>query len=215
MIISISGVDCAGKTTQLDRLEAALTERGHRVRRVWFRPGYSPLLDAARAKVRKLRSGALPTHQAPTRRQEAFAKPGVQHAWVTMATLDTLLNLGAHVRLLGLKGYTVLCDRYVEDAIVDLALRFPDLVGAEGRLRRTLVAACPTADAAFLLTLSPEVLSQRAEAKKEPFADAPAMRTARYDAYMRLATTGRFTVIDAEQSIETVTRAMLDALREA
>ena len=58
-----------------------------------------------------------------------------------MAIVDTIINLGAHVRWLSLRGATVLCDRYIEDAILDLTLRFPDLVAADGKLRRTLVAA--------------------------------------------------------------------------
>ena len=215
MIISLSGVDCAGKTTQLDRLEVALTSRGHRVRRLWFRPGYSRLVDTLRSQVRSLRSGALPTSDQPKARAQVFARPGVRQAWITMAALDTLLNLGAHVRLLSWRGYTVLCDRYVEDAIVDLSMRFPDLVDAQGRLRRGLVGTCPRPDAAIMLTLSREVLATRALAKNEPFADLPEVRAERYDIYMRLAASGRFTVVDAERPIEDVTRAILDTLREA
>ena len=82
MIITLSGVDCAGKTTQLDALEAALTERGHRVKRLWFRPGYSPLLDTLRTGVRKLRPSALPSNKNPEARKQAFAKPGVSRTWV-------------------------------------------------------------------------------------------------------------------------------------
>ena len=215
MIISLSGIDCAGKSTQLDRLEMALTERGHRIRRVWFRPGYSPLMDSVRSRIRRHRPQAMPTSQAPKARAKAFAKPGVRQAWIAMATLDTLINLGGYVRTLSLRGYTVLCDRYVEDAMLDLNLRFPGLVDADGRMRRALVRACPTPDMAFLLTLSPEVVQARAAIKNEPFPDAPEIRDARYAAYMRLASEGCFTLIDAEAPIAEVTRSMLDALREA
>lgn len=215
MIISLSGIDCAGKSTQLDRLEGELTERGHEVRRVWFRPGYSLLMDSARATVRRARPTSLPRASAPEARVRAFSRPGVSQAWVAMAVADTLLNLGAHVRWLSLRGATVLCDRYVEDAMVDLTLRFPSLVSTHGRLRRALVAACPTPDAAFLLTLSREEVAVRAAIKAEPFEDPPDVRAARYEAYMRLAAEGRFSIIDAEQPVEAVTRALLDALREA
>lgn len=215
MIITLSGVDCAGKTTQLDALEAALTERGHRVKRLWFRPGYSPLLDTLRTGVRKLRPSALPSNKNPEARKQAFAKPGVSRTWVTMGAVDTLISLGGHVRWLSARGYTVLCDRYVEDAIVDLALVFPDLVSLDGRLRRALVKACPEPDVAILLTLSREVAIARAHAKNEPFADPPERRAERYDIYMGMADNGRFTVVDAEQPIEAVTRTILDTLQEA
>ena len=215
MIVSVSGVDCAGKTTQLDALEVALTERGHRVRRLWFRPGYSVWLDALRTKVRQLRPAALPSHTDVKKREEVFARPGVRHAWVTMGAVDTLVSLGAQVRGLSLRGYTVLCDRYVEDAIVDLALNFPELVDLDGRLRRMLVAACPRPDLAVLLMLTRESVAARALLKKEPFEDPPEVRARRYDAYVDLAAGGRFTVVDADQQVEDVTRAILDALQEA
>jgi thymidylate kinase len=215
MIVSLSGIDCSGKSTQLERLGTALTERGHRVRHVWFRPGYSELIGVLRRQVRRVRPSALPTSDQPQARARAFSKPGVRRAWVAVGTLDTLLSLGARVRWLSLRGYTVLCDRYVEDAILDLTLRFPDLVDPDGRLRQTLVRACPRPDAAILLTLSREEVAARALAKAEPFEDPPEIRERRYDAYMAMAAQGRFTVIDAEQPIEAVNRAILDVLREA
>ncbi len=215
MIISLSGIDCAGKSTQLDCLERALIERGHSVRRVWFRPGYSPLMDKLRLALRKARPGSLPSASAPKAREAAFSRRGVSQAWVAMAVLDTLVNLATHVRWLSLRGETVLCDRYIEDAMVDLSLRFPELVEPEGRLRKTLVNACPTPDIAFLLTLSKEELARRAAIKAEPFEDPPEIRSARYARYMSLAEAGHFVVINAEAPINDVTRSLLDALREA
>ena len=215
MIISLSGIDCAGKSTQLDCLEQALTERGHSVRRVWFRPGYSPLMDNLRAALRKARPGSLPSASAPKARAQAFSRPGVSQAWVAMAVVDTLMNLAGHVRWLSLRGETVLCDRYIEDALVDLSLRFPGLVEPEGRLRKALVSACPKPDMAFLLSLSQEEVARRAAIKAEPFEDAPEVRRARYKTYMQLAKAGHFRVIDAEAPIDDVTRSLLDALREA
>ena len=58
-------------------------------------------------------------------------------------------------------------------------------------------------------------MAQRAEAKNEPFEDPLEVRIARHDAYMAMAKQGRFTPVDAEQSIEDVTRSILDILREA
>lgn len=215
MIISLSGIDCAGKSTQLSRLEEALDARGHDVERVWFRPGYSAVMDKLRAGVRRVRPQTLPRESAPAARGRAFSRPGVSQAWVGMAVIDTLINLGGYVRWRSLLGKTVLCDRYIEDALVDLSLRFPALVEADGALRRTLVRACPTPDVAFLLSLSEEEVARRALIKAEPFEDPPEVRAARYAAYMELARMGRFTLIDAEQPVEHVTRALLDALCEA
>ena len=60
MIIAISGVDCAGKSTQIELLEAHLRKQGKDPQRMWHRPGYSPELDLLRSMIRKIRPGSIP-----------------------------------------------------------------------------------------------------------------------------------------------------------
>ncbi len=204
MIITLSGIDCSGKSTQLEHLERALRDRGQRVRRVWYRPGYSREMDALRAVVRRVRSGALPTTADPDARQRAFARPGVGRAWIGMAVVDTLLQYGVKVRAASAAGEVVLCDRYVEDALLDLRLRFPSDWDGSGRLARLLRAACPRPDLALLLMLSHAEMLRRQGEKQEPFPDPPALRDARFDAYSELARGGRLTVIEAGRPIDVV-----------
>lgn len=209
MIITVSGIDCSGKSTQLERLERALRERGRRVRRVWYRPGYSREMDALRSLVRRLRPSALPTSSDPAARQRAFSRPGVGRSWIAMATLDTLLQYGLKVRAASLSGQVVLCDRYVEDALLDLRLRFPSDWDDSGRLARLLRAAVPRPDIELVLMLSHAEMLRRMGDKNEPFPDAPALRDERYDAYQELARSGRLTVIEAGRPIDVVHQDIL------
>ena len=211
-LIALSGVDCAGKSTQIALLARALEERGERPRVIWFRPGYSRELDALRALVRRVRPGSLPTVQNPERRQQAFARPRVQKAWLAMAGADILLQLALKVRLLVLTGHSVICDRYVADARLDLELRFPGLALRHQNLLDAAARACPAPDRWFLLNLPEDEMLRRMEQKREPFPDAPGVRRARYAAYQAMALRPEVIVIDAARPIEAVHGAIAGQL---
>ncbi len=212
MIISISGVDCSGKSTQVQRLKEALATHGRRCSVLWFRPGYSRQLDFARALVRRARPQALPTASDPEARAQAFRKPWLRRAWIAMALGDTLMELAARARLLSLLGHTVICDRYLADAMLDLELRFPEVRLAREALLAGLRLVCPRPVRSFLLSLPREEMLRRMAEKNEPFPDDATTRDARYEAYAALATSGGFEVVDAARSIDDVHADLLSRL---
>ena len=205
-LITFSGVDCAGKSTQLELLEARLRAEGHRVRTLWFRPGYSKELDGLRAAVRRVRPGALPRSDGADsqRRDEVFQKPTIRRSWVAMALADSLVQYAFKLRTWIARGDVVLCDRYLWDSEMDLRLRFPELKEPVRRAMKGLDVLCPKPDLALLLVLSMEAASQRMAQKDEPFPDPEETRHDRYHRYMSLASSGKFAVIDAEGSRDDV-----------
>ena len=205
-LITFSGVDCAGKSTQLDLLEARLKAEGHRVRTLWFRPGYSKELDGLRAAVRRVRPGALPRSDGADaqRREEVFQQPSVRRSWVLMALADSLVQYAFKLRAWVAQGDIVLCDRYLWDSEMDLRLRFPELKEPIRRAMKGLDVVCPKPDLALLMVLSMEEASQRMAQKDEPFPDPEETRQDRYHRYMSLASSGKFAVIDAEGSRDQV-----------
>lgn len=212
MLIAISGIDCAGKSTQIELLRRHFERRGRAVEALWYRPGYSPALDGARALIRRLRPGALPTADRPGARARAFARPGVAEAWIAAALADTLVQYAVRVRALLALGRVVLCDRYLEDAALDFELRFPRLAGLSRRGVRALRLIAPIPDAAFLLTLDRDEMARRMAEKSEPFEDPPEVREARYRAYLEIASAGKLIPIDAGASEGQVHRRILEAL---
>jgi dTMP kinase len=208
MLISFSGPDCSGKSTQISLLAAALTARGHRCAVVWHRPGYSKLLNMARAAVRRLRPDALPS-QGDASRDRAFSRPLLRRSWAAMGLADSCAHSSLRVRGLLVTSQTVICDRYVDDALLDLDLRFPEqaLLKSPGAAFLRGLAARP--QFSFLLLLPWKEIVLRAERKTEPFPDALDLRRVRYLRYQELAATGRYIVIDAARSAEEVHREIL------
>ncbi|HIA03332.1 MAG TPA: hypothetical protein EYN66_15730 [Myxococcales bacterium] len=212
MIISISGVDCAGKSTQIELLEAHLRLDGKRPHRMWYRPGYSPELDLLRSLIRKMRPSAIPNPGDSDEREQAFANPTLQKRWATAAIWDTVLQYALKLRAFNLMGKTVICDRYLPDALLDLDLRFPALGVRQWKSASSLESLCPRADKAFLLMLPRNVFLARLKEKNEPFPDSPEMRDRRFLAYQSMASTGNFVVIDGDRPIADVQQSIIDAL---
>ncbi len=203
-LITLSGVDCSGKTTQLDLLVDSLQKEGHQVKQIWFRPGYSQEMDLLRKFIRKARPGLMPKHTQTQARQQIFETAGVSESWVAMALLDCLLQCACKVRIYLAQGYTVICDRFLNDAELDLLLRFPQLQSIYKPSLWAIRALSPTPDHAVLLSLPYEMLESRIIAKNEPFPDTEDVRLKRWQAYQNYAEGGRFDVIDASQSISDV-----------
>lgn len=204
MLITFSGVDCAGKTTQIDLLRARLEARGLRVMDYWYRPGYSKELDALRRWVRRFRPGSLPQPGRSATRDAVFARPGVSQAWIMAALGDMLLQYAAKLRVLQATYDVVICDRYFEDAALDFALRFPDASIPSSAWFRAIRRLSPKPDLSVLLTLPHAEMLRRMAIKDEPFPDSDQLRDKRFTAYQQLAQTGRFHVIDASRSIAEV-----------
>ncbi len=214
-VVALSGVDCAGKSTQLELLRSALSARGQAVRVCWFRPGYGPELDALRRQLRRARGGALPQPGPSAARARAFGRPGVSELWLLLACLDALLQLAIKVRYWSLRGEVVICDRYLEDALIDLELRFPAQMARAGGVVRRVLRACPRPDAHFLLMLDESAQLTRMAAKQEPFPDAEPVRAARRARYDAWAGAVGAVVIDGAEAPRVIHARLVEVLEAA
>lgn len=213
-LITFSGVDCSGKSTQLGLLEERLRAAGKGVRTLWFRPGYSKELDGMRAAVRRLRPGLLPRATGPSdkARQAVFTRPSVRNAWVVMALVDAWVQYALKLRVWGQGEDVILCDRYLWDAELDLQLRFPELKPWIQRAFQPLRALSPKPDLSLLLVLPLAEAERRMASKDEPFPDPQDTRHLRYHRYLSLASGGDFHVVDAAHGRDEVAADIWEAL---
>jgi thymidylate kinase len=123
-VVSVSGVDSAGKTTQIEVVARWLELRGYRCTVLFYRPGFSRALNLAKNLARRGVPSAMPTRDQAQRRAVVFGRPLVRRVWVALALVDTLVHFAVMVRLARLRSDVVVCDRYVDDAELDFEFNF-------------------------------------------------------------------------------------------
>lgn len=191
ILIVFSGLDGAGKSTQIERLAERLRREGHNPLVIWTRGGYTPLFSAVKAALRRLSRGrAVPPAGPSQQRKEAMARPGTRRLWLALAMLDLLWVYGVQVRSQRWRGHAVICDRYLADSELDFRLNFPQERFDRSLLWRLLVWATPRPDISFLLLIPVEESMRRAQLKHEPFPTPPDVLAERLRGYETLASRG-------------------------
>ena len=168
---AFSGLDGAGKTTQIELLSTALAQRKKRVRRVWIRVGYTPTLDWLRALIRRMRPNLLPPPGPSSARDKQMNSARLRRIWLVVAMLDLLVYLGVWVRLLRMLGFQVVADRWIEDSELDLRLNFSHDAPETWCLWRFVKFLLPKPTVHFLFLIPVEESIRRSREKKEPFPD--------------------------------------------
>ena len=174
LVIALSGVDGAGKSTLARLLADDLAAVGVPVERVWTRPGMrlGLLARAARLAKRALREDTAPGIRRVARGAEAGAvrsrRGTTGWAWSLLVTLAFLADVRRrHLRARGVLVY----DRHLLDAIATLRFGY---AGSDTRLQEALVRALlPRAHATFYLDTSAELALAR---KDDPLFGEHAVR---------------------------------------
>jgi dTMP kinase len=196
-LLVLSGLDGAGKSTQIALLATRLAADGHRPKVIWSRGGYTPLFNALKDTVRRFGRGRIvPKSGHSYQRSQTLSNPLVRRLWLTFAIVDLWWLYGIQVRWLCWRGRTVICDRYLWDTLIDFHLNFPQEQVELWGLWRLLVKASPRPDAAFLLLVPVEESLRRSRQKQEPFPDSPEMLSRRLTEYQTLARNGDWRVMD-------------------
>lgn len=168
---AFSGIDGAGKTTQIEMLIERLRREGRPVRRIWARGGYTPLFEFAKGLLRRTSSRALPKPGRSKARTQQFRRPLIRKVWLLISIFDLFLYYGVYVRWLRLTGRIVVSDRWVMDTELDFELNFAEEHVPRWLSWRLLKAFMPRPAEHFVFLIPVEESLRRSEEKNEPFPD--------------------------------------------
>ena len=203
ILVTFSGIDGAGKTTQIRLLQERLAKQGVRSRYLRSRGGYTSGFKRLKSCLRRHVRGALPPPGHSPKRERQFKRRWVQAMWLILAILDLMRVYALQIRQWLRRGDVVICDRYIWDTLIDFQINFPKVKVEHWWLWRALAWSAPQPAASFLLIVSPQESERRALAKGDPFPDPWERRKKRYNLYHHLSEQDQvFDVVDASASIE-------------
>ena len=205
MLISFSGIDSAGKPTQILKIVEYFKSRGRKTKVIWSRGGYTPLFNIFKSILRKITGDALPKPGASKHRDKTFNKKWVRMIWLDMALFDMTFFYYLYFRFLKMWGYVVIADRYLYDTYIDFELKFQKDSFEKNILWRILVYLSPRPDISLILTIPIDESLRRSNLKNEPFSENLIQRKKRFDMYQNLIDENKWDfIIDGLQPIDEV-----------
>ena len=213
-MIVFSGLDGAGKSTQINILMDFYQNQRKRVYYFWSRGGYTPGMLLLKALLRKSGSNIIPEKSGESiERGKIFKNSRIQKAWITLAIIDLIFFYGFWLRYKCINN-TVICDRYLIDTQIDFERNFPALDLQKFFFWKLLVWIAPKPDLHFLLMITPKESVKRSILKNEPFPDTLDTLNFRYEKYDNLSLQAdKIIRVDCSAEVEEVADFIASKLR--
>lgn len=184
MLITFSGLDGAGKSTQIELISNWLDKQGVPAVRMWARGGYTPGFELLKRLLRRVSGKRLPPPGNSTARQVQFNRPLISRIWLGVAMLDLAIYWGLFLRWQRFLGRAVVCDRYLDDTRLDFQKNFPKIAFERSFAWKMLSSISPRPDIALLLWIPVSESLRRSQLKSEPFPDDEQTLKWRLSAYL-------------------------------
>ena len=211
MFLTFSGLDGAGKSTQINLLVNWFEQHGNKVNCLWARGGYTPGFEILKRFLRLLLGKGLPAPGNSTSRKKKLARRWVAKLWLTIAISDLIFFWGVYLRLQRLKGHIVICDRYLGDTRLDFKQNFPHVKFESMFIWHLMNWLIPKPDMSVLLWVSVKKSVERSLLKSEPFPDNPRVLEWRLSSYLdeNQFPSSEFKKFECSDSIESVNKKII------
>lgn len=162
--ICLVGIDGSGKTTQAKRLIEMMQKQGIKREYIWNK--FEPRLVAPFMKIAKVlffqKKAFFENYAEHTRtKRRLLANPVVSVLYQYLWLIDYLSQIFFKTRIPLMRGKSVVCDRYIYDPVVDLAVDLNYSEEKTLRILRKILPLFPKPDAIFLIDLPEEIAYQR------------------------------------------------------
>ena len=209
-IISISGIDGSGKTTQVRMLEKYLMGRGFRVKRVWFRwfalISYPFLALCRLLGYTKWRTISRSNIKYAERR--FYLNKAMARIWPWLFMVDAIIYYLFKIRSKMILKSVILCDRFIPDMLVDLMCETKDYLLHKRLVGRVLLSLIPRSSKLVII----DVTENTAFSRKHDIPRVDYLEERR-KLYLTLAKTLDIPIISGEGEVDEVHEDILKTLK--
>lgn len=212
-MITFSGMDCSGKSTQIERIKEYYKARGIACRVIWSRGGYTSWVEGFKTLIR--RDKGLTAEEKAEYRKEIRKSSWKNRLYLQASIWDMLRYWGIVYRAIERGGKLIICDRYVWDTCIDFQLRYPEYNFEDWFSWKLMLKCIKKPTHSFVLTIPVEESMRRSELKNDPHPEPYERRVLRVEYYLNEIKKQRWKyVIDSMQPLEAVTADIIQTLEQ-
>lgn len=210
-MISFSGIDCGGKSTQMEKVYDFYSKQHVHCKMIHSRGGYTPLLEFMKKLVRHDKGD----HSDASERARAMihGDPRKRKMLLWLSILDLSLYYGIWFRMVEFWGITILADRYLWDSYIDFKMKYAEIDFEKWMIWKLAMHVYLRPRHSIIYTIPAELSIYRSTLKDEPWPESLEVRKERIDWYNREIANSRWQhVIDATASVNDVFIETLKAI---
>lgn len=213
MIVSFSGIDSAGKTTQIDKLTAYFDSHGLTYVKKWSKARGTPGVELVKSLVRKDATKEQSDAERVVARREVYKSKKKQKLLFAASMLDLCWYWGIYYRWLNLIYRYVICDRYLWDTYVELKHDFYSINVEHSFLWKLVKAVAPRPRISFVFIIPAELSLERDLQKGTYGTEDIERKKSKIAVYLKLVEQGKWTnVMDGTQTREKLHQEVLNII---
>lgn len=210
-MIAFSGIDCSGKSTQIEIVVKYLEKVGKKPRVIWSRGGYTPWIEAFKTMIRPDKNYSKEEKEAYRASISASGRKSKLLLWASIC--DLIRYYGIVFRLIELRGTTIVCDRYIWDTYIDFKIKYPGIDFENWAVWKLLMLTYKKPKQSFIFTIPAEESVRRSALKDDPHPEPIETRIKRIELYLELINDNKWGyVIDARNCIQEVSKQIMIVL---
>ena len=183
MIVSFSGIDSAGKTTQINLLMDYFEKHNIKSKKIWSKARGTPGVLFVKQLIRRDRG--FDDAKKLEYRKEVYKNPRKERLLYIASMLDLCWYWGIYYRILNLLNKYVICDRYVWDTFVEINSDFAGINIEKSILWKIVRAIVPKPKVSFVFVVPAEVSLSRDYEKNAAGVETIEVKSKKIELYLK------------------------------